>query len=321
MKSIKQKEKIKEPVKIRSKILTNGCKSLYLDTYQKGKRTYEFLNLYLIPEKSAADRAVNAATVQAASAIKAARILAIVNGKGVSKNRRCILSIQEWIEHIIKTKASQSSVSSIRLLNRLMKHLNLYRPSTRLVDADREFCLGFAAYLKTAFSLNSAKPLMQATQFELFNALSIIFNEAVRAELIASNPIRMLNASERIKKPESTREYLTPEEVKSIIEVSADHVAAGDDVAAFLFCCFCGLRYSDVSNLTWGNIVDLDDGRMIVTTMKKTRRRVEIPISGMAATFLPPSRPSEAKVFSLPAYGITTRKLKKIALKAGIKKK
>ena len=32
-----------EPVRIRYKDLANGTKSIYLDTYKRGKRSYEFL--------------------------------------------------------------------------------------------------------------------------------------------------------------------------------------------------------------------------------------------------------------------------------------
>ncbi|MDE7419783.1 MAG: site-specific integrase [Muribaculaceae bacterium] len=321
MNRLKQKVKIKEPVRLRAKLLANGNQSLYLDTYRKGKREYEFLKLYLIPEKTADDKAINAATMKAAMAIKAKRILASIYEKGGIKNPDNSLSIKEWIEKIIMEKDGKQSVSSIMLMKRLIKHLHGYRSYAKLTNVNREFCIGFADYLKSAQALNSKKQLMQATQFELLNALSIVLNEAVRAELITSNPMRLLNAKERIQKPESTREYLTPEEVKSIIEVSADHIAAADDIAAFLFCCFCGLRYSDIYNLTWENIVDTDCGRMIVTTMKKTRRQVKIPISGIASSFLPESGAPQSKVFSLPAYGITAKKLKKIATAAGIKKK
>ena len=44
--------KVKEPVRIRTKKLANGNESIYLDLYKDGDRVYEFLKLYLIPEKS-----------------------------------------------------------------------------------------------------------------------------------------------------------------------------------------------------------------------------------------------------------------------------
>ena len=49
-----------EPVRIRYKDLANGTKSIYLDTYKSGKRSYEFLKLYLLPEDDDKAKAVNA---------------------------------------------------------------------------------------------------------------------------------------------------------------------------------------------------------------------------------------------------------------------
>lgn len=59
----------KEPVRLRTKELANGVQSLYLDCYVDGKRSYEFLKLYLIPEKNQMAKAQNEATLQAANTI------------------------------------------------------------------------------------------------------------------------------------------------------------------------------------------------------------------------------------------------------------
>ena len=71
---------IKEPIKIRRKQLANGNISLYLDIYHNGRREYEFLKLYLIPEKNRADKEKNRQTLQLANSIKAKRIVDIQNG-------------------------------------------------------------------------------------------------------------------------------------------------------------------------------------------------------------------------------------------------
>jgi hypothetical protein len=44
--------KAKQPIKLRTKQLANGNQSLYLDFYKDGQRQYEFLKLYLVPEKT-----------------------------------------------------------------------------------------------------------------------------------------------------------------------------------------------------------------------------------------------------------------------------
>ena len=55
----KKNLKAKEPVKVRFKALRNGSKSIYLDYYQDGVREYEFLKLYIIPERSQTDKLQN----------------------------------------------------------------------------------------------------------------------------------------------------------------------------------------------------------------------------------------------------------------------
>lgn len=71
----------KEPVRIRQKALADGNISLYLDIYYNGERTYEFLKLYLIPEKTKENKAKNAETLRLAEAVKSLRIVDIQSGR------------------------------------------------------------------------------------------------------------------------------------------------------------------------------------------------------------------------------------------------
>ena len=70
MPRVKKPTKVKEPVRLRTKKLADGSQSLYLDIYRFGKRTYEYLKLYLIPETDNNARRQNQATMNAANAIK-----------------------------------------------------------------------------------------------------------------------------------------------------------------------------------------------------------------------------------------------------------
>ena len=74
-------KKIKEPIRVRQKPLQNGNISLYLDIYRDGKRSYEFLKLYLIPERTKDDREKNRETMQLANSIKSKRIVEMQNGE------------------------------------------------------------------------------------------------------------------------------------------------------------------------------------------------------------------------------------------------
>lgn len=60
--------------------------------------------------------------------------------------------------------------------------------------------------------------------------------------------------------------YLTWDEIKRLYEVDVSNYPAYQEVKdAFCFCCFTGLRYSDVSRLKWSNI---KDDRIEIITQK-----------------------------------------------------
>ena len=71
----------KEIIRLRRKRIQSG-ESLYLDSYFKGKRRYEFLRLYLIPERTKADKLKNEQTLRLANTIKSKRLVELFNNNG-----------------------------------------------------------------------------------------------------------------------------------------------------------------------------------------------------------------------------------------------
>ena len=62
-------------ITVRSKDLSNGSKSLFLEYYENGKRTYEFLRLYIVPEVDEKAKKQNVNAMKKAQAIKAERTI------------------------------------------------------------------------------------------------------------------------------------------------------------------------------------------------------------------------------------------------------
>jgi len=87
--------KIKEPIKVRTKKLVNGCQSIYLDIYMNGRRQYEFLKLYIIPEHNQADKKRNVETLNLANAIKSQRIVEIQNQAYVEKSGHAVTAFSQ----------------------------------------------------------------------------------------------------------------------------------------------------------------------------------------------------------------------------------
>ena len=99
-KAIKTPKQPKEPVRVRYKTLSDGSQSVYLDIYRDGKRQYEFLKLYLIPETNAAAKAQNKATLAAVNTIKSQRIIELTNGVAGLKNTslRSKMLLLDWMQ-------------------------------------------------------------------------------------------------------------------------------------------------------------------------------------------------------------------------------
>ena len=65
--------KVKEPIRLRAKKLSNSNQSLCLDFYFESKREYEFLKLYLVPETSITNKESNEETLKLAMPSKLRR--------------------------------------------------------------------------------------------------------------------------------------------------------------------------------------------------------------------------------------------------------
>lgn len=68
---------------------------------------------------------------------------------------------------------------------------------------------------------------------------------------------------------------LTPEELQSIMTFPTHREAIDRARDIFVFCCFTGLRFSEVMALKWSNL----DGDILDTTAQKTGQRKRIPLS------------------------------------------
>lgn len=312
-------------VTLRTKAVSKGRLSYYLDIYKDGQRRYEFLKLYIVPATNEAAKVQNANTEQAAKAIRNQRELEIIQGKGglapVSNSKLLLI---DWMEEFRKQKlATGQSEERALSVEKVTTHLKAYAgEKVKLSAVDADFCKGFVAYLGNATSgkhTKNTKPLASSTANAYFQIFTSALNEAVRQKKIPANPVVYLSREDKkpIRAERSNRTFLTIEEVKKLAatEFKNDHIKR-----AFLFACFTGLRISDIRNLTWGNIVERNKAYYITITMQKTREPLTIKLNKQAVSWLP-KKGSAKEVFDLPFYNsIINDNLKRWAKAADIKK-
>lgn len=326
MKPRKKRLKAKEPVRLRYKELSHGNKSLYLDFYDSGRRSYEFLKLYLVPEDGPEARRQNAETIKAANSIKSRRIIEINNGKAgirTSENKANV-SLSRLIDSYECDRRGKCAKKTMDKISHFRNALSDFDTGVEIGKIDEEYCLRLIAFLRqkpnARYSSEKGRTLSECTVRNYFSVFCSIMNYAVRKGWIASNPVTRLDSTDKPGREESRRCFLTIEEVKILINTSTRH---SETKRAFLFSCFCGLRQSDVRHLCWENIEQNNGKTYANIIVRKTRSRLYLPLNRQATAFLP-ERPSDCrgdeKVFKLPSPNSLGRHLAEWAEDAGINK-
>ena len=312
--------KAKEPIRLRMKDLSNGNKSLYLDIYRAGKRSYEYLKMYLIPETDYNAKMQNQATLTAANAIKSKRIIEMINSEAGIKQETDTSKVYllDWMETYMENQAKRGKKDRNQI-KKAIDILKAYGAETVTMDMiDKPFCQGYINYLTTEYR-PKGKTVSNFTIHTYYQVVNGALNAAVRADILSENPFNKISSSEKIHKPESKREYMTIDEVRSLIKTP---ISNEDVKGAYLFSCFCGLRISDIKELTWENVY-CDSGQYhLEVMMQKTKSPLYLPLSSEALKWLPErgNKSGKEKVFKLPSSAGINKLLKTWAQKAGVSK-
>ncbi len=280
-------KKPKEPVKIRTKKLLDGSESYYLDIYYKGKRSYEFLKLYHLPEISSRIKEQNRRTLEAVEAIKSKRILEIIGGEYDKKkaNGKSKMLLMDWLETYRNEKRSKG-MRGINVVDSLVVIVEKFigKKKVRMQDIDKNFCIKYIEWLKNEYISQYGKKLSSKSVSNYVCFLSMALNAAIRAGVIEKNPFMSLSPSEKVKVPQSKREYLTIDELKTLIATDCPNKLVKQ---AYLFSCYCGLRISDLYRLKWKDISCNNGQWMASVVMQKTTTPIFLPLSEQARKWLP----------------------------------
>ena len=318
-------------IELRHRKFASGNESLYLDFYEKGKRYYESQNLFLIPERTENDKRVNENTLKHALKIKAERILGVEKQVDDEEEKLPSKIFADYMdEHIIyikdDKKLSDSYVKNVTKTVNIVKSYLRYsnRPRMLLALVDKRFYQNFIRYVNDVYRNNKSdepQELSPKTKLLIQTTLNSILNQAVKDGVLRKNPYYELEKNEKFKKTPSDRTYLEVNELNAM-----EGVNTGSPITkqTFMFCCFTGLRHSDMLALRWKDIQKTDDGLVIhVPSMQKTKKPVIVPLGEQALKWLPKQgdAANADKVFpNAPTLGCANRALKHMAKNAGITK-
>ncbi len=324
-------------ITLRSKPVKDGNRSLFLEYYDKGKRTYEFLRLYIIPETDDKAKKENENALKKAQAIKAERTIhpeTIPTGAakdrvkaGTENGTDSRLTLLEWIGEYTNlltacgnySKACLSQTATVK--DAVEQYLaSLRKKDIMLSKIDARFVRGYLAFLGNGYIQKhwkkEAKTISNSTKKVYQTKFVTILNKAVREGKLKANPFYQLDRSEIYHTPKTVRVYLTVDEVKRFMEVETE---GKETQRAFAFACFTGLRISDIRALKWTDIKNPDTAPTIVLSQSKTGDIVRVPLGRMALSLLPEEH-NDDHIFHLPTATAVHTSCRWIAERAGIKK-
>ena len=333
----KQTVKLKEPVRIRFKQLSNGNQSIYLEyytgdvirkeNYVGGKRKYEILKLYLNPERTREDKAKNEATLALAKAIQSRRIVEVQNdAHGFQNTNKSRVNLLDYLENIGKQSAEQGSRNYARTVLNTVRALRLFRGDyIAFRDVDKEFLSEFTDYLRQMPKaskygvLKTGGRLSNNSVVSYYGTLRTAINRAYKEGIITVNPTKEFDFASKVRQEPSRREYLTLDELKTLINTECRHEIVK---RAFLFSCLCGLRVSDIRKLRWCALQRSSGRVRIEITMQKTKEPLYLPISDEALKWLPERGEANGSdfIFPLTHEGTVNDTLQHWAKVAGITK-
>ena len=158
-------------------------------------------------------------------------------------------------------------------------------------DIDKKFLAEFTDFLRQApkasrYGLRKIGGglLSNNSVVAYYGTLRTAINRAYKEGIITVNPTKEFDFVGKVRQEPSRREYLTIDELKTLINTECRHEIVK---RAFLFSCLCGLRVSDIRKLKWCDLQRSGGRVRIEITMQKTKEPLYLPISDEALKWLP----------------------------------
>lgn len=333
----KNDAKVTDNPKLLQKKLSDGNFSLYLDYYlgrvnvkdpvtgeakSKVQRKREFLKLVLLATpRTPEERKTNKETLELAKKIRAEReqeLKESMLGYRLGKDRviNFLDYFQAYIDNYTKKDIEMLRIALQRFRDFLRDtpaYCN-YQNSIKPERVTREMVLAFAEYLKGRSRGDGAK-----TVYARFKKVVL---HAVRQGVMPKNPCEgiVVKADDKVLR----KDVLSVEEIETL---AATHCRNENPNIrrAFLFCCYAGLRFCDVKDLTYRN-VDYAN-RVMRFEQSKTKGHsinsgVVIPLDDELLELIgqPAGGDRDGLIFPLPSNTMCLKALRHWVENAGIDK-
>ena len=155
------------------------------------------------------------------------------------------LTVIDYMKTYIEENPENLGYNTLKNYKSALKRFSQYKPRLLLSDLTTKDIVNYEKFLRTEHN-NKVNTIHSKVK-----CLKKLSRLALENNLLAEDPFK----NHRLKTGKSQREYLTKEEIKQICDLQllpGSHKLVRD---TFIFCCYTGLRFSDVCTLKRSNIV------------------------------------------------------------------
>jgi site-specific recombinase XerD len=245
---------------------------------------------------------------------------------GLNKTKSSITIIELVDKHNLYKESLigiDVSKATIERYNTLKRHLigfmkyKFQEADLPLEQFNYPILLDFESYLKIKLKIG------HNTAVKYIRNLRTVINYGIQIDILDKDPF--LKYKTKIK--EVRRGFLEKHEIELIknLNIEIDRLAVVRDI--FIFCCYTGLAYIDVKQLTMNNItIGIDGEPWINTERKKTSNVVKVPILPPAMELIKSYKDHPARIYENRVLPVLSNQkmnayLKEIGDLAGINKR
>jgi len=201
---------------------------------------------------------------------------------------------------------------AMELLKGYIKH-QYNKNDYQFKDLNMKFINDYEFYLK------SERNLAQSSIYKMIQRFRKVIKIAISEGILEKDPFALY----KCKRPKTVIVFLTPEELKLLEEHSFAQVRLQQIKDMFIFCCYTGLAYQEMTSLRTKHITTGFDGNLWINmNRKKTNQPIAIPLLPQAEIIIDKYKLVDSdKVLPSISNQKFNSYLKEIAIIVGIEKK
>lgn len=318
MATINTKGTKKNNVTLREKALSNNNVSLYLDIYIDGKRTYEFLKLYVNKKaRTVLERETNRQIYELAEKIRTDKESDLNHQRfgqiaPSTKKINFLDYYQTYIDKYTKADIRMIKASFERFKDFLIEFYPALKNHIRPDQIDKDMIISFVDYLESKSTGEGA--------LTFYKRFKKVIKYAVEHNVISKNPCAGVVC--KVDENQLTKDILSVDEMKKLIATKYPEQNPNTR-RAFIFTLYTGIRFCDIIELKYSN-VDYSN-KILKFNQAKTKGKsstswVNIPLNDNLFSLIGEKPEKDTFIFPLPSQSMCLKSLRHWVKKAGIDK-